>query len=300
MKVVAAIGSKRVHLSTEMDALGRSMALCGGLRPHMGYATEAEGNCPKCLALAAGVTNSPVDEVTATSSACKCGCGEQTELSTGYVAGHRPKIGSGISAFSIRMAAHRADSMGILYREIGPYSTGRGHILTKTYDAGKGSTVFIIRYQPQYDRATYAVWAISAQGVVTRVVGEKIMRSYDDLKAAHAAALDYAEYSTLLRQALERMTAEASPARLAEVACAAHYAVAIDEDQRISRSDMPTYKASKAALISAIEAAYPDMDAEAVYERQVDAGDSIADAVYGLRDGARVNAEEAAQAAMEG
>lgn len=137
---------------------------------------------------------------------CKCGCPGTLITKDGYVAGHRPVIGKGLSPFMIRVADR--DKARTLDNEVGPHSISIGRILPKTYDAGDGSTVFIIRYQPAMCPAWYSVWAINARGVTAHVFGEEVCRAYDDLERAHAAAFAYAEYSTLLRQALTRFRQE--------------------------------------------------------------------------------------------
>lgn len=50
---VKAPGSKRVHLSIEMNDFGQSVAMCGRISSHVILSTDDEATCKKCLELAA-------------------------------------------------------------------------------------------------------------------------------------------------------------------------------------------------------------------------------------------------------
>jgi hypothetical protein len=48
----AVLGSKRVHLSVELDGMGYSKPMCKGAYSHGVMPTDRPANCPKCLKMA--------------------------------------------------------------------------------------------------------------------------------------------------------------------------------------------------------------------------------------------------------
>lgn len=58
-----------------------------------------------------------------------------------------------------------------------------------------------------------------------------------------------------------------------------HYAVACSSNTAVAESHAMPYKTTKAALLVAIGAAYPDVDIEAIYDIWVDCNESIAHCV---------------------
>lgn len=50
---VQAFGSKRVHVSVELNRAGRSEPLCEGVSSHRLASTTAMVSCPRCLVVAA-------------------------------------------------------------------------------------------------------------------------------------------------------------------------------------------------------------------------------------------------------
>lgn len=77
---------------------------------------------------------------------------------------------------------------------------------------------------------------------------------------------------------------------VAELAAMIHYANATSEDVERAWYQGEIYMASKATLVAAIEAAYPDMDVDDVYNGWVNDGESIAYVVNRLRQEAIDNA----------
>ncbi|HET9865738.1 MAG TPA: hypothetical protein VFQ06_00495 [Nitrospira sp.] len=73
------------------------------------------------------------------------------------------------------------------------------------------------------------------------------------------------------------------PFAAVELAAVKHYANATSNDPERSFYQGEIYKASKRALIGAIQAAYPDVDVDDVYELWVDCGECIAYCVEYLR-----------------
>jgi hypothetical protein len=55
-----------------------------------------------------------------------------------------------------------------------------------------------------------------------------------------------------------------------------HWAIATSENFEIARGDGETYRYSRALLLAAIRAAYPDLSPEAVYEVILDCGEPVA------------------------
>jgi hypothetical protein len=73
-------------------------------------------------------------------------------------------------------------------------------------------------------------------------------------------------------------------AELAELALTLHRAVAFNDDRTIGDGRGPIYVATRQALRATITTAYPDLDADAVYDVADDGGESIAHAAGYLRE----------------
>lgn len=72
--------------------------------------------------------------------------------------------------------------------------------------------------------------------------------------------------------------------QLAEQAERTHYAVVTSEDPHVNRGDRAVYKHSQGLFLATIKAAYPDQDAEAVYDVWLDCVESVAYCVRILRE----------------
>jgi hypothetical protein len=88
-------------------------------------------------------------------------------------------------------------------------------------------------------------------------------------------------------------------AELAELALTLHRAVAFSDDPAISAGDSPVYVATRATLRVLILTAYPELDADRIYEVADESGESIAYAARWLVDDARATAEQQAREMAE-
>lgn len=156
-----------------------------------------------------------------------------------------------------------------------------------------------IKYRPGFSGAgnIYYVDVREADMVRSVYVGF-VMKSSVDNKWRNSYNDDTVTFRT--RKAA---TAAMEPLIRVELAAVTHYANAVSEDRERSWSNSPIYIHSKAMLMDAVRAAFPDMNADDVYYRWVADGETIRHAVEGLRrdaaDWAAHEADVAAQEAQE-
>lgn len=174
-------------------------------------------------------------------------------------------------------------------------------------DAILGATYVRIDDQHHYF-VLYGVKTVTAKAlwrrglVVTPMVGafrEYVLNwSGINMKASMEAARDAEVGQTIIAANTDATIADAD-ADAAEASLAAHMANAWSDDITRADGDGPIYLASRAALLDNIRTAYPDVDAQMIYDYCSESGESVAHCVEYWRAERKAIEEEEAEVAAE-